>query len=1095
MNVTSESLQRVDRHWAVMAVGISERDRGLRTADTWLVNKAVGHEIRIDYVENDQDRKLLERLATAYEMAAIEGIDACLNPASEAQDLREQCASGAWRAFEILRLFDLSSSVDERVFQVLHISALAYCGERWSDLRRWYAENARAYDVPALDDVSWDHRLLYRLFDCWIRLFRKKGWDDLNRIGEVVDHLREDQRIYESGALNSGSSSQDRTMALRLIGLYHWAKATELLASYMLQGEPLDISTLLDKHFEAAVDAATASGDPQQEVLMRWLHVSARQMVSSSVWWVARAVNSRVTKFVKQITKQQAMFELLPPQRAALQEKGLLDQAATAVVIEMPTSGGKTLLAQFRMLQALNQFDMDHGWIAYVAPTRALTAQITRRLRRDFEPIGVHVEQLTGAVEVDAFEDDLLSKDRDSGGFDVLVATPEKLQLVIRNKKVSRPLALVVMDEAHNIADESRGLRIELLLATIKRECVTANFLLMMPYVEKPEVLAHWLAQDVNAGRTISLGTAPWQPNERIVGMYSVEADESIRAGWHLVYDTLTTTPKTIDLHGHFRVGEAKPLRIPKSEVLKKGKQSGLAWQTAAMATVLSGRGMSIAVANRIDSVWEMAREMKKVLPALSSIPEEVRLVQDFLRTEISPDFELIDLLAHGIAVHHAGLSDEVRALVEWLAEEGKLKVLCATSTISQGINFPVSSVFLASRFIPNKGLSREMAPRDFWNLAGRAGRIDHDSVGVVGIAAGENPSEVVGYVRRTTGELVSRLDTLLSDLESAGHLNNLDTVIKGKDWDDFRCYVAHLWNEEKNLDAVLADTEQLLRNTLGYTVLRNSPEGRGKADKLLEATKEYATRLSGNPQSAAYADLTGFSPEGVGRALVELGHLENELDRGLKASDWTPDGLFGKSSGIAGLYGVMLHIPQLSDSLEELAGHGHDNQHIAEITKAWVNGQAIQDIARQFFQAGNDGAEDQTGAITDACRAIYRNLVNTGAWGLSALSRLVHIDFESLSELERRRVNILPAMIYHGVNTEEAVLMRMNSVPRSVAGALGVEFRRTSGQSDSLLSASQARDFLRALDDSVWQRVRPANAALSGTDYKRVWELLSGNR
>ena len=44
----------------------------------------------------------------------------------------------------------------------------------------------------------------------------------------------------------------------------------------------------------------------------------------------ARAVNSRVERFVQTVTKQQAMFELLPPKRTALQEQGLLDQAATA---------------------------------------------------------------------------------------------------------------------------------------------------------------------------------------------------------------------------------------------------------------------------------------------------------------------------------------------------------------------------------------------------------------------------------------------------------------------------------------------------------------------------------------------------------------------------------------------------------------------------------------------------------------------------------------------------------------------------------------------------------------------------------------------
>ena len=268
-----------------------------------------------------------------------------------------------------------------------------------------------------------------------------------------------------------------------------------------------------------------------------------------------------------------------------------------------------------------------------------MTAQIARRLRRDFEPIGVQVEQLTGAVEIDTFEDDLLSGHDDERMFDVLVATPEKLQLVIRNKKVSRPLALVVMDEAHNIEDETRGLRIELLLATIKQEYQSsANFLLLMPYVEKAETLARWLAHDVNAGRTISMGTTPWKPNERIVGIFHAEADDSVRAGWRLKYQTLTTTPKTIHLEGEHLVGGVKPLKIPKSKL----NQS---LETAAMAKIMSERGTSIAVATRIDSVWSMARKISETLEPISSDCSEIELVQKFLRTEISPDFELVEML------------------------------------------------------------------------------------------------------------------------------------------------------------------------------------------------------------------------------------------------------------------------------------------------------------------------------------------------------------------------------------------------------------------------------------------------------------------
>jgi len=1083
MNVTKLSLERVDTHWAIQAVGTSQQKRGLELSNQLLVDKALGQQIHFDFEYSKSDEELLSKLAMAYEMAAIEGLSDFLNPASDDNKMREQCAAGAYRAFEIRRLFSLPDKDEERVLHILHLSSLAYCGDRWSDLRRWYNENDNIFNIPSVSDADWNHRLLYRIFDCWVRLFRKRGWDDLDRVREIIAGLREDQKIYESSVLKNSSAEEDRATALRLIALYHWAKGTELLAKYMLQGEPIGIIALLDKHFESAIDAATAGADVQLEVLMRWLHATSRQMVAGSVWWVARAVNSRVTKFVREVTKQQALFELLPPQRAAIQEQGLLDQAATAVVVDMPTSGGKTLLAQFRILQALNQFDNDDsgkGWVAYVAPTRALTAQISRRLRRDFEPIGVKVEQLTGAIEIDAFEEDLLVKSNTDNAFDVLVATPEKLQLIIRNKKIDRPLALVVLDEAQNIEDEHRGMRIELLLATIKGECESANFLLLMPFVEKPEILARWLAQDISAGRAISFGTTPWKPNERIVGLFEAEADDSVKAGWRMKYQTLTTTPNTIHLNGKHNAGGVKPLNMPKSTVLRRGQQIGLTYQAAAMAKILSDRGTSIAVANNTNHVWSMARKICERFDPLPDISQEIKLVQDFLKTEISSNFELIEMLSCGVGVHHAGLSDEVRALIEWLAEEGQLRVLCATTTIAQGINFPVSSVFLVSNKYP---YGVEMKPREFWNLAGRAGRMNHDSVGVVGIAAGNNSRDIIEYVSRATGELASCLVKLLDDLEKQGRLNNLESVIHEEQWEDFRCYVAHLWNEKKNLNAVLADTEQLLRNTFGYGLLKSKQSDRRKADKLLEATRNYARELEKHPERAALADMTGFSPEGIAKAFAGI----NNLERKLTADDWKLNSLFGSKSGMADMYGIMLKIPQLKNNLEEIAGRGVGNKQIADITQAWVNGKSIEDIARDYF----NGGENQTMAITAACKAIYKTLVNNGTWGISALSRLSGIDFESLSEKDKRQINIIPAMIYHGVKTEEGVLMRMNSIPRSIAENAGEELKKSKGQETSTINETRA--FLKKMDQATWDRLRPTSSFLSGADYKKVWGILSG--
>ena len=97
------------------------------------------------------------------------------------------------------------------------------------------------------------------------------------------------------------------------------------------------------------------------------------------------------------------------------------------------------------------------------------------------------------------------------------------------------------------------------------------------------------------------------------------------------------------------------------------------------------------------------------------------------------------------------------------------------------------------------------------------------------------------------------------------------------------------------------------------------------------------------------------------------------------------------------------------------------------------------------------------------------------------------------LGEEERRRLDVLPAMIYHGVSSEEGVLMRMNSVPRSVAPQVGAMYREAGGTEEKRYSIGHAREFLQGMDAAAWDRARPSDAALSAADYQRVWRVLAG--
>ncbi len=86
----------------------------------------------------------------------------------------------------------------------------------------------------------------------------------------------------------------------------------------------------------------------------------------------------------------------------------------------------------------------------------------------------------------------------------------------------------------------------------------------------------------------------------------------------------------------------------------------------------------------------------------------------------------------HGIGLHHAGLLPRYRLLVERLAQQGLLKIICGTDTLGVGINVPIRTVLFTQlcKFDGEKvGILRV---REFKQIAGRAGRAGYDTVGYV---------------------------------------------------------------------------------------------------------------------------------------------------------------------------------------------------------------------------------------------------------------------------------------------------------------------------------------------------------------------------
>lgn len=201
---------------------------------------------------------------------------------------------GAFQCFKLSQVLPIPEQPEKSILHVLHLAGVAYAADRWNDLRRWIRDQGDDIAAPSAATVEWDKRLLFRLYECWLRLHRKRDWDDLDRVREIIAGLREDQKTFEADLLKKDKPEDSSALAVRLVSLYHLAKGTKLLAVYTPQGEPAGIAAELDRHFEAAGKAALRAQDPPLPVLITWLHLSARRMVAGSLWWVARAVNSRV---------------------------------------------------------------------------------------------------------------------------------------------------------------------------------------------------------------------------------------------------------------------------------------------------------------------------------------------------------------------------------------------------------------------------------------------------------------------------------------------------------------------------------------------------------------------------------------------------------------------------------------------------------------------------------------------------------------------------------------------------------------------------------------------------------------------------------
>lgn len=162
-------------------------------------------------------------------------------------------------------------------------------------------------------------------------------------------------------------------------------------------------------------------------------------------------------------------------------------------------------------------------------------------------------------------------------------------------------------------------------------------------------------------------------------------------------------------------------------------------------------RGKAESLAEELGREWEFL------------LPGERERVEKTIREAESENNNLFGgrrknlrrLLLQGIGYHHAGLSPALKELVENLYEARLIFVLFCTETFAVGINFPAASTIFDSCRKWDGESHRNLKNREFFQMAGRAGRRGYDKVGRVYIRIDDRFPEQTGFFDETQVEPV----------------------------------------------------------------------------------------------------------------------------------------------------------------------------------------------------------------------------------------------------------------------------------------------------------------------------------------------------
>jgi hypothetical protein len=474
----------------------------------------------------------------------------------------------------------------------------------------------------------------------------------------------------------------------------------------------------------ALADRQLFAGAVDEYVAARLLAHAIERLSRVSLWASIENRASAPADAWREYVRQQfqsnvPLIDLWPSQRAAI-SKGLLD-ARSSVTVRTPTSSGKTKMTE---LAFVNDLFTDTRRCLYLAPFRALVSEIEFELGESLERLGIPVATLYGGSEANELEAELSSVAR------VVIATPEKIAAVLKLSGGSlADFGTVVLDEGHLLDSGARGVAYELQLSALRAQLAeggTTRTLFLSAVLPNSAEVAAWLGGSID-----TLAVDDWQPTTTRFGVLTWPEGRSPRLDYRAGATDPFFVPRLLEEERWSELNEKTGRQ--NSHTFPKRKHNSTIAAALAFRYVKAGSVIvyaqqprwAEAVAKAMVDRLELKRPVDTALVNEANADAVAELAAYFT-VRLGPEAVLTRAVAQGIAVHHGGVPQGLRLVLEHAFRSQVLRALVATNTIAQGVNFPAKTVIVHS--LPDTDAPR----RDFWNLAGRAGRAMRETEGEV---------------------------------------------------------------------------------------------------------------------------------------------------------------------------------------------------------------------------------------------------------------------------------------------------------------------------------------------------------------------------